>query len=188
MTTEAITSLQRDQLTGEYTIDPAHSRFGFVARHAMVTKVRGQYREFEGSLHLDGDNPAASHGEVTIKAASIDTGNRQRDDHIRSNDFLAIDRYPDIAFQTTSIEGDGDEFKVMGDLTVRGVTRPVTVDVEFLGAGIDPWGNTRVGFEGSTTINRKDWGVSWNLALEAGGVLVSDKVKLEFEIAAVKTA
>jgi polyisoprenoid-binding protein YceI len=188
MTTEAATSLRRDQLTGDYTIDPAHSRFGFVARHAMVTKVRGQYREFEGKLRLNGDDPAGSYGEVTIKAASIDTGNGQRDDHIRSNDFLAIDRYPDISFRTTSIAGDGDQFKVMGDLTVRGVTRPVTVEVEFLGAGLDPWGNTRVGFEGSTTINRKDWGVSWNLALEAGGVLVSDKVRLEFEIAAVKSA
>lgn len=173
-------------LTGTYAIDPGHSRFGFVARHAMVTKVRGQFSEFEGSLDLDGDQPANSSAELTIKAASIDTRNADRDNHIRSNDFLAMDEYPEINFKTTAIEGGPETWQVTGDLTIRGVTKSVTVDVHFLGASPDPWGNTRVGFEGSTVINRKDWGVSWNLAIEAGGVLVSEKVTLEFEIAAVK--
>ncbi len=174
------------QLTGDYAIDASHSRFGFVARHAMVTKVRGQFNEFEGALRLDGDSPSNSFGELTIKATSIDTRNADRDNHIRSNDFLAMDEYPEISFKTTSIDGGPETWQVTGDLTVRGVTRSVTMDVDFLGASPDPWGNTRVGFEGSTVINRKDWGVSWNLAIEAGGVLVSEKVTLEFEIAAVK--
>lgn len=174
------------ELTGEYAIDPSHSRLGFVARHAMVTKVRGGFNEFEGSLSLDGDTPSQSSAWLTIKAASIDTNNGDRDNHIRSNDFLAMDKYPEIGFKTTAIEGGPTTWQVTGDLTVRGVTRPVTFDVDFLGASPDPWGNTRVGFEGSTVINRKDWGVSWNLAIEAGGVLVSEKVTLEFEIAAVK--
>ncbi|HEX6947616.1 MAG TPA: YceI family protein [Acidimicrobiia bacterium] len=185
MTTE-LQGLDLGQLTGDYVIDAGHSRLGFVARHAMVTKVRGQFTEFEGKLHLDGENPANSSGEVTIQAKSIDTRNPDRDNHIRSNDFLAMDQYPTITFKTTGIEGGPDEWKVTGDLTVRGVTRPVTFDVSFLGANPDPWGNTRVGFEGSTVINRKDWGVNWNLAIEAGGVLVSEKVTLEFEIAAIK--
>lgn len=174
------------QLTGTYAIDPSHSRFGFVARHAMVTKVRGQFTEFEGSLELDGNDPFNSSGELTIQASSIDTRNADRDNHIRSNDFLAMDEYPEISFKTTAIEGGPDTWQVTGDLTIRGVTKVVTIDVDFLGASPDPWGNTRVGFEGSTVINRKDWGVSWNLAIEAGGVLVSEKVTLEFEIAAVK--
>ena len=184
MTTSQATELS--QLTGEYVIDASLSRMGFVARHAMVTKVRGQFTEFEGKLRLDGDNPSDSYGEVVIQAKSIDTRNEDRDNHIRSNDFLAMDEFPTIEFRTTGIEGGPEEWKVTGDLTVRGVTRPVTLDVTYLGTSPDPWGNTRVGFEGSTVINRKDWGVSWNLALEAGGVLVSEKVTLEFEIAAVK--
>lgn len=181
------TTIDRDQLTGEYTIDPAHSRFGFVARHAMVTKVRGQFTDFEGSLSLDAEDPSRSSGRVVIQAKSIDTKNSDRDNHIRSNDFLAMEEYPEIIFETTAIEGGPNTWKVTGDLTVRGVTRPVVLDVGYLGASIDPWGNTRVGFEGSTVINRKDWGVSWNMALEAGGVLVSERVTLEFEIAAVKS-
>ncbi|HLV90070.1 MAG: YceI family protein [Acidimicrobiales bacterium] len=185
MTTE-VQGLDLGQLTGEYVIDAGHSRVGFVARHAMVTKVRGQFTEFEGKLVIDGDNPANSSGEIVIQAKSIDTRNADRDNHIRSNDFLAMDEFPTISFKTTKIEGGPEEWKVTGDLTVRGVTKPVTFDVTYLGAGQDPWGNTRVGFEGSTVINRKDWGVSWNLAIEAGGVLVSEKVTLEFEFAAVK--
>ncbi len=173
-------------LTGVYTIDPAHSRFGFVARHAMVTRVRGHFGQFSGSLNLNGDDPTASSGEVTIEAASIDTNNADRDAHIRSNDFLALDQYPQIEFRTTSIEGGPVHYRATGDLTVRGVTKPVTLEVDFTGSAVDPWGQTRVGFEGSTVVNRKDWGVSWNAALEAGGVLVSEKVTLEFEIAGIK--
>jgi polyisoprenoid-binding protein YceI len=188
MTTETIpTTVDRSELTGTYTIDPTHSRFGFVARHAMVTKVRGTFNEFEGSLTIDADDPTRSSGRVTIQAASIDTRNEDRDAHLRSNDFFAMEQYPEITFESTSIESAGDDrYRVTGDLTIRGVTKPVTVDVEFTGAAIDPWDNTRVGFEGSTVVNRKDWGVNWNAALEAGGVLVSEKVTIEFEIAAVK--
>jgi polyisoprenoid-binding protein YceI len=173
-------------VTGDYAIDPTHSRFGFVARHAMVTKVRGRFTEFEGSLRLDEADPTRSSGRVVIQARSIDTKNADRDNHIRSNDFLAMDEYPEISFETNSISRGPDRWQVTGDLTVRGVTRPVSIDVGYLGATVDPWGNIRVGFEGRTVINRKDWGVSWNVAIEAGGVLVSEKVTLEFEIAAVR--
>src|SRR5579875_2254698 len=174
-------------LTGTYQLDPTHSRIGFVARHAMITKVRGSFDEFEGSGYFDAENPANSRLQLTIKAASIDTRNAQRDEHLRSNDFLAMDEYPEITFASTSVERlDDTHFRVTGDLTVRGVTKPVTVDFEFTGSAVDPFGNTRIGFEGSTTINRKDWGVNWNAALEAGGVLVSENVTLEFEVSAVR--
>jgi polyisoprenoid-binding protein YceI len=175
-------------LTGNYQLDPTHSRIGFVARHAMITKVRGSFNEFEGSGYFDAENPAQSRLQLTIKAASIDTRNAQRDEHLRSNDFLALDEYPEITFTSTSVEQDGeDHFRVSGDLTVRGVTKPVAVDFEFTGSAVDPFGNTRIGFEGATTINRKDWGVNWNAALEAGGVLVSEKVTLEFEVSAIRS-
>lgn len=175
------------QLTGTYTIDPSHSRIGFVARHAMVTKVRGAFNEFDGTATVNGDDPAASSAQLTIKAASIDTRNADRDGHLRSNDFLAMDEHPEITFRSTAIAQTGqDSFDVTGDLTIKGVTRTVTIPLTFEGQATDPFGNVRVGFEGSTTINRKDFGVTWNAALETGGVLVSDKVTLEFEISAIK--
>ena len=176
-------------LTGTWTLDPAHTRIGFVARHAMVTKVRGSFNEFEGTATLDGANPADSRVEVTITAASIDTRNAQRDEHLRSNDFLAMQEYPKITFASTGVrQVDDTTFEVSGDLTIKGVTNPVTIPFTFEGAATDPFGNQRAGFEGSVSINRKDWGVNWNAALEGGGVLVSDKVTLEFEISAIKTA
>ena len=177
-----------DQLTGTYTLDPAHSRIGFVARHAMVTKVRGGFNDFEGTLHLDADDPTRSTAQVTIQAKSIDTRNADRDAHLRSNDFFAMDEFPTIEFASSKAEKlDDEHYRLTGDLTIRGVTRPVAVDFEFTGAAIDPWGNLRAGFEGSVVVNRKDWGINWNAALEAGGILVSEKVTLEFELAAVKT-
>jgi polyisoprenoid-binding protein YceI len=183
-TTPALT-----ELTGTYTLDPAHTRIGFVARHAMVTKVRGAFNEFEGTATLDGANPANSHVEVTISAASIDTRNAQRDEHLRSNDFLAMKEYPQITFSSTAVRPvDDTTFEVTGDLTIKGVTNSVTIPFTFEGAAKDPFGNQRAGFEGSVTINRKDYGVTWNAALEGGGVLVSDKVVLEFEISAIKNA
>jgi len=176
-------------LTGTYTIDASHSRFGFVARHAMVTKVRGSFNDFEGTATIDGANPANSSVRVAIKVDSIDTRNAQRDDHLRTNDFLDAATYPEITFVSTSIRHDGgDDFEVTGDLTIRGVTKSISLPLEFQGSATDPFGNARVGFEGSVVINRKDWGVNWNAALEAGGVLVSEKVTLEFEISAVKSA
>ena len=177
------------ELTGTYTLDPAHTRIGFVARHAMVTKVRGAFNEFEGTATLDGANPANSSVQVTINADSIDTRNAQRDGHLRSNDFLSMEEYPHITFSSTGVrQVDESTFEVTGDLTIKGVTNSITVPFSFEGAAKDPFGNERVGFEGSVTINRKDYGITWNATLETGGVLVSDKVTLEFEISAVRNA
>jgi polyisoprenoid-binding protein YceI len=174
-------------LTGAYTLDTAHSRFGFVARHAMVTKVRGAFNEFEGTAVIDGAEPSNSSVNVTLQVASVDTRNAQRDGHLRNNDFLDVDNYPTITFASTSIAHDGgNEFVVTGDLTIKDVTKSISIPLEFTGAATDPFGNERIGFEGSVVINRKDWGVSWNAALETGGVLVSEKVTLEFEISAIK--
>ena len=155
----------------------------------MVTKVRGTFGEFEGSAHLDFNEPKGSTVTVTIKATSIDTGNADRDAHLRSNDFFAMDEYPEITFGSSAIEAlDPDTYHVTGDLTIRGVTRSVSFDAERTGPVTDPWGNTRVGFAGSLAVNRKDWGVSWNMALETGGVVVSEKVTLEFDISATKNS
>ncbi|MFB9925358.1 YceI family protein [Amycolatopsis halotolerans] len=176
-------------LTGTYTIDGSHSRIGFVARHAMVTKVRGSFNEFEGSFTLDGENPANSSANITIQTKSVDTRNADRDGHLRANDFLSCDEFPTITFTSTGITQTGeDTFDVTGDLTVKDVTKSVTVPFEFGGSAKDPFGNDRVGFEGSTSINRSDYNVKFNAALETGGVLVSDKITLEFEISAIKNA
>ncbi len=175
--------------TGNYTLDASHTRIGFSARHAMVTKVRGAFNEFEGRGYFDAENPANSMVELTIQAASIDTRNADRDGHLKSNDFFDMENYPTITFRSTSVEPKGgDKFSITGDLTIKDVTKPVTVDFEYAGGATDPFGNDRIGFEGSTTINRKDWGVNWNAALEAGGVLVSEKVNLEFEVSAIRDA
>jgi polyisoprenoid-binding protein YceI len=177
------------ELTGTYTLDPAHTRIGFVARHAMVTKVRGSFNEFEGTATLDGANPANSSVQVTINADSIDTRNAQRDGHLRSNDFLSMEEYPQITFASTGVRQAGETtFEVTGDLTIKGVTNSITIPFSFEGAAKDPFGNERIGFDGSVTINRKDYGITWNAALESGGVLVSEKVTLEFEISAIKNA
>jgi len=176
-------------LSGTYTLDSAHTRIGFVARHAMVTKVRGQFNDFEGSGVVDPSDFTKSTVTVIIQAASIDTRNEQRDAHLRSNDFLAMEEYAQITFTSTGIQQTGPtSVELTGDLTIRGVTNTVTIPFEFEGAATDPYGNLRVGFEGSVVINRKDYGVTWNVALETGGVLVSDKVTLEFEVSAIKTA
>jgi polyisoprenoid-binding protein YceI len=173
--------------TGTYNIDPAHTRIGFVARHAMVTKVRGSFHEFTGSGHFDAENPSASKLELTIQAKSIDTGNADRDNHLRSNDFFDMETYPEIHFVSTSVEKvDADNYKVTGDLTIKGETNPVTVDFELNGPVQDPWGMQRLGLDGKAVVNRKDWGINFNAALEAGGLLVSDKINLELDVAAVK--
>jgi polyisoprenoid-binding protein YceI len=175
-------------LTGDYVIDPTHSRIGFVARHAMVTKVRGSFNEFEGTGYFDAEQPENSHLVLSIQAASIDTRNADRDGHLRSNDFFDMETYPEITFASTAVEQVSDgSYRVTGDLAIKGVTKSVTVDFEYTGVAVDPYGNQRVGLEGKTTVNRKDWGVSWNAALEAGGVLVGEKVTLEFEVSAIRT-
>ena len=175
------------QLAGDYVIDPAHSRIGFTARHAMVTKVRGSFGEFSGTAHI-ADDPAASHTTLTIVAPSFTTGQEQRDGHVRSGDFLDVEAFPELTFRSTGVEADGEVYRISGDLTIKDVTKPITIDFEFSGLAKDPFGNIRAGFEGSTTINRKDYGITFNAALETGGVLVSEKVGLEFDISAIKTS
>ena len=184
----APTALVPAELTGTWTIDPTHSRIGFVARHAMVTKVRGAFAEYTGSAQLDAENPTASTAEVVIEVASIETANAQRDEHLRTNDFFDAPAFPQITFRSTGVEVvGGDTFAVTGDLTIKGTTKPVTVEFEHTGTATDPFGNLRAGFEGKAVINRKDWGVNWNAALETGGVLVSEKITLEFDISAVRS-
>ncbi|HEY5185573.1 MAG TPA: YceI family protein [Actinomycetes bacterium] len=186
-TTKTTTSLT--ELTGRYTLDPTHTRIGFLARHAVVTKVRGSFNEFEADVVLDGDDPSRSSASVTIAVSSIDTRNDQRDAHLRSNDFLDLENHPQITFVSTSArQVDDTTFELTGDLTIKGVTRTVPVAFEYEGAAKDPFGNLRVGFEGSATVSRKDFGITWNAALETGGVLVSDKIVLEFEVSAIKNA
>ena len=174
-------------IAGTWTIDASHTRIGFVARHAMVTKVRGAFNEFEGSAVVAAEDFAKSTVTVTIQAASIDTRNEQRDGHLRSNDFLGMEEYPEITFVSTGLTETGPtSLELTGDLTIKGVTRAVTVPFEFEGLATDPFGNLRAGFEGAVNINRKDYGITWNAALETGGVLVSDKIVLEFDVSAVK--
>jgi polyisoprenoid-binding protein YceI len=181
-TTETITTL-----SGDYDVDVAHSRLGFAAKHAMVTTVRGAFLDFTAELHVDEADVTKSTAKVEIKTASIDTGNQMRDDHVRNSDFLDVENYPTITFVSTGAKQTGDDtYQVDGDLTIKGVTKPVSVNLELTGAADDPWGNFRLGFEGKTEINRSDFGVSFNAPLGTGGVVVSEKVKLEFDIAAVR--
>ena len=176
-------------LAGTYTIDAAHSRIGFTARHAMVTKVRGSFNDFAGTATIDGEDLSRSSATLTIQATSIDTRSDQRDEHLRSNDFLDMDTYPQISFVSTAVRATSPTtLEVTGDLTIKGKTNTVTVPFEFEGTATDPFGNQRLGFEGSLTINRKDYDITWNAALETGGVLVSEKIGLELEISAIKTA
>ena len=175
-----------DDIAGDYTLDVTHTRIGFSARHAMVTTVRGQFGEFEGSAHLDTTDPTASSAKVNIRAASISTGQADRDAHLRSADFFDVETFPELSFVTTGVKrADATTWTVTGDLTIKGVTNPVTIDFESTGSARDPFGNLRVGFEGAATINRKDWGLTWNAALETGGVLVSERIKLEFDVSAI---
>jgi polyisoprenoid-binding protein YceI len=175
------------ELTGTYIVDPAHSRFGFVARHAMVTKVRGSFTDFEATGTVDAADPARSTAHVTVQVASINTSNEQRDAHLRTNDFFDAPNHPVITFTSTGIDVlDETTVNLKGDLTIKGITKPVTVRMEYTGFATDPYGNKRLGLEGTATINRRDFGVDFNAVLETGGVLVSDKITLEFDISAIK--
>ncbi|MFD9322238.1 YceI family protein [Streptomyces sp. NPDC060053] len=188
-TAVATVSPELAALTGAYTIDPAHSTFGFVARHAMVTNVKGKFNDFTGSLHLDGADPSKSTASIDVTMDSIDTGSADRDGHLKSADFFKTDEFPTMTFRSTSTEAlGGEDYRITGDLTILGVTKPLSIDLEFNGAAKDPFGNERVGFEGKAEILRSDWGLTWNAALETGGVLVSDKIKLNFDISAIKNA
>ncbi len=179
-----------ENLTGTWTIDPAHSQFGFAVRHAMVATVRGSFRSFEGTLRLNGSKPSASSATVSINTDSIDTGNSDRDTHLRSPDFLNTETYPTITFTSTDIKpgDDPDTYVVTGELTIRGETRAVEVVVEFQGAAVDSFGNARVGFAAFTSISRKDFGLTWNAPLETGGVLIGDKVKIDVDISAIRAS
>lgn len=173
---------------GNFTIDAAHSEIGFTARHAMVTKVRGSFTEFSGTA-TSGENLADAAISVTIAAASLDTRNADRDGHVKSEDFFDVEKFPEITFTSTSVTAAGDDaLEVTGDLTIKDVTKQVTVPFEFDGEVVDPWGATRVGFSGSTTINRTDFGLTWNAPLKTDGVLVSEKITLNFDISATKDA
>ena len=178
-----------ENLTGDYTIDPAHTRLGFSARHAMVTTVRGSFKDFAGTAHIDTANPSASSVNLTIQAGSIDTGQADRDGHLVSGDFFDAEANPTITFVSTNVDKvDDDTWAITGDLTIKGTSKPITIAFDETGSAQDPFGNVRVGFEGATTINRKDWGLTWNAALETGGVLVSEKIKLEFDVSAIRNA
>ena len=167
-----------------YEIDTAHSTIGFSARHMMFTTVRGHFTEFEGQVEVEGDDYSTAHGEVKIRTASVNTNSGQRDDHLRSADFFAADKFPEITFTSTSVKPKGDEFLVNGDLTLHGVTRPVELVVGIEGrVAKDAFGKERVGISAKGKINRKDFGLNWNMALETGGVLVSETINLEIEAA-----
>lgn len=176
-------------VTGDYAVDVAHTRIGVRARHAMVTTVRGAFTEFAGTAHLDTADPGASRVSLRIATASIDTGNADRDGHLRSPDFLDVEQYPEMRFDSTEVEQvDADVYRVTGDLTIKAVTRPVSVEFTLTGSALDPFGNTRVGFEGALAIKRSDWDLTWNAVLDTGGVLVSDRIQIEFDVSAIKQA
>jgi polyisoprenoid-binding protein YceI len=176
--------------TTTWQLDPAHSTVEFAVKHMMFTTVRGRFKTFEGSIQIDEQHPDRSRVEVTIDAASIDTGAPDRDAHLRSADFLDVEQHPKMIFTSTRVDGahkkEGDRFKVAGELEIRGTRMPVTLDVTFEGLGTDPWGKQRAGFAARTEIDRREWGLRWNQALETGGVLVANAVKIELEAQAVK--
>lgn len=172
---------------GTYVIDTAHSEVAFVVRHAGIAKVRGVFGEFSGEIVV-GESLASSSAAVEIVASSVVTGDANRDAHLRSGDFFNVETRPTWTFVTNRVASDGDELVVAGELTINGVTRDVELQVEYNGAAQDPFGNERVAFSAGTQISRKDFGLTWNVALEAGGVLVSDKAKVELEVSAIKKA
>ena len=167
-----------------FVIDKAHSEAVFQVRH-LITKVRGKFADFEGTVQFDEANPSASSVNFSIKTASVDTSEGDRDKHLRSADFFSVDEHPTITFKSAKVTGSGAQFSVTGPLTIRGVSKDVTLPVTYLGGAKDPWGNQRAGFETEVTINRKDYGLNWNAALEAGGFLVGDEVKVSLSIQAV---
>ncbi|HUP27981.1 MAG TPA: YceI family protein [Chloroflexia bacterium] len=170
-----------------WKIDAGHTTVEFVAKHMMITSVRGRFPDVEGTIAFDEENIANSSVEATIQVATVTSGSEQRDTHLRTGDFFLADEYPTMTFKSTRIEPKGnDEYKVTGDLTIRGVTREVTLDTTIEGRSVSPWGTEAIGFSATVTINRKDFGLNWNVALETGGVLVSEKIKIELNIEAVK--
>lgn len=174
--------------TTTWTIDPSHTSVEFSVRHMMFTTVKGRFADVAGTVVTDGESPGTATVNVVMKATSIDTRTEKRDQHLRSADFLDAERYPEFTFASTSIAGGKDRFTMTGDLTIRGVVRPVTLDVEFEGTGNDPWGNERMGFTARGSIDRRDFGLMWNQALETGGVLVSNEVQLTIDAQIIRAA
>jgi polyisoprenoid-binding protein YceI len=179
------TSALQDIAAGTWNVDPAHSTVGFVARHLMISKVRGTFTSFSGTIEIAEDR-LASTVSASVDMASVQTGDDGRDGHLRTGDFFDVEQYPTMTFVSTGIRPDGDDFELTGDLTIKGVTRSVAFELEYEGAGTDPWGNRKIGFSAETEINRKDFGLEWNVALETGGVLVGEKVKIQLDIQAVQ--
>ena len=178
--------------TTTWQIDPAHSAVEFAVKHMMFTTVRGRFKDVKGTIAIDEQHPERSTVEVEISTASIDSGVADRDAHLRSADFLDVEHHPAITFRSRKVEGatakEGDSFKVTGDLTIRGKAVEVTLDAVYLGAGKDPWGNFKSGIEASTKIDRRDWGLVWNQALETGGILVGNDIRIELQVQALKAA
>jgi polyisoprenoid-binding protein YceI len=177
------TAIAGDRTT--WTIDKAHSTVEFVAKHMMITTVKGRFAEVEGTIVADEENFTDSTVEATMQAASLDTRSEQRDAHLRSPDFLDVENYPEVTFRSTGLRGTKESFQLTGDLTIRGTTRPITLDVTFEGEGKDPWGGTRASFSARGKFDRRDFGLTWNVALETGGILVSNEVKINIEAQAV---
>ncbi|MEU9070244.1 YceI family protein [Streptomyces sp. NPDC048306] len=176
-------------LTGHWTIDRPHSRIGFSVRHAMVTTVRGAFTDYDSTLYFDGARPSESRAEIVIRVAGVDTGVEQRDAHLVGKDFFDVRRYPEMTFRSTSTTHEGAEsFRMTGELTIRDTTRPVELQLDYLGSVVDPFGYERAGFDGTTTIDRRDWGLVYNQRLEAGGSMVSEKVRLQFDISAIRAS
>lgn len=174
-----------------WQLDPAHSSVEFAVKHMMMTTVRGRFKKVQATLRGDRDHPEDAGVEARIEVASVDTGVEDRDAHLRSPDFFDAEDHPEISFRSTGIEGDppaqdGDEFRLFGELRIRDTSMVVTLDCEYGGRGTDPWGNTRTGFTFRTELDRRDWGLRWNQALEAGGVLVANKVRIEGEVQFVR--
>lgn len=168
-----------------FEIDRSHSEVDFQVRH-LLSKVRGRFNDFTGAIAFDQDQPERSHVDVTIQAASIDTGEPDRDKHLRTADFFDVETFPTLSFRSTNVTGTPKRFALTGDLTIRGITRPITLDVTFTGSGKDPWGGERAGFSATGKLNRKEFGLTWNAALETGGVLVGDEVKIAIDVQLVK--
>ena len=170
-----------------WNIDTSHSGVHFSVRHMVIAKVRGAFDRFSGTVELDEENPSRSKVSVRIDAASINTHEEKRDAHLRSADFFDVEKYPELTFESTQVEKTADGYRVTGDLTIHGVTKEVVLEAESLGATTrDPWGNDRIAFEAKTSVNRKDFGLSWNQALETGGVLVGEKIEISLDVQAVK--
>ncbi len=172
---------------GTYSIDAQHAGVEFVARHLMISKVRGGFTDISGTVII-GDDPMDSSIDVTIQAASIDSGTPDRDAHLMSPDFLDVETYPELTYRADRVERTGDGWRALGELTIRDITRPVPLDIEFLGAMNDPWGNSKVGFSAVAEIDREDFGLTWNVPLDGGGVLVGRTVKIEIEVQLARSA